>query len=161
MKRLLYNLQVFLAHLLLPRSSSPASVCLDMGIGRWVEVALCRRTPYYNELLKNLKDAQEFWGLKDEVLKPYEIRFVPDYFDVVVSHEPWEVILCLGVVAMDVREIRVSLQGDAGEEHAWWRTLAHEFGHLYCHEHPELDVGWDPTHKCSEVWARANSYQAK
>ena len=129
---------------------------MDIGMGRWVEVALCGRTPYYSELVDKFRSAKDYWGLSDAALAPYELRLVPDWFNVILSHEPWEEVRCMGVVAMDVREIRVSLRRFGNDD--WVRTLAHEFGHIYCHEHPELGLGWDPRHKATEVWAKANAY---
>lgn len=157
----LYDLFAFLARKLLSPESYWGSLFLDFGLKKPVEVALCGRTPTYAHLRTAIQEAKDLWHLSDAALAPYELRFVPSWFSVITSHEPFKEIDCLGVVAMDVREIRVSLRGDKKEEHYWERTLVHEFAHIYCHEHPEFAVGWDPHHKMKPVWELVDAYKPK
>jgi len=157
-QRLLYNVQAWFARHFLSEDTSPGSISLKVGIGYSVEVAICNVMPYYDELLAKLQDAKKFWELSDAALAPYEIRFVPAWFDVILCHEPWDERPCMGVTAMDVREIRVSFKGEKTAQKEWERTLVHEFAHVYCHEHPEFGAAWDPMHRLEEVWKRADAY---
>jgi len=132
-----------------------------------VEVALCGSTPYYDELLAKFRSAQAFWGLSDQLLAQYDFRFVPDWFTILYPKDPWAPTIewiekvVMGVVAVDVRDIRVSWKDENLQDKEWERTLVHELGHLYCHEHPELRVAWDPYHQATEVWAKADAYHYK
>lgn len=161
MHKFFYDVQVWFARHFLSKTFAGASISVDVGIGRCVEVALCGRTPYYDDLKRHLTLAKDYWGLSDKALKSFEIRFVPEWFDIVTTFDPWSEMACVGAVVMHMREIKIAFHGATDEEEAWDRTLVHEFAHIYCHEHPELGVAWDPEHKATEVWKKVNDYSSK